>query len=766
MKSYKKHMAKFLITALAAGLLAGCGKSSGTAGGELSGTEGTTAQTDIPALPPEESGGDSQRTGAAGRYRETEVELPQEVQSQSLIRFLRGEGGILELYTAQRDSEGKNTDTFRYQYLEGQWQPDSGWKGNEVMKEKGLDLMGVFYGKDGNYYLGGTDEDYIYHLLRVDQDGSGTEILEEAFKPAEGQDYGLIPPKIEVLENGDILVYDYWEVHLYTASGTRALTLAKDFSGTTSDCRGFVEGDEFVTVNQGNIVRYSLKTGAVTETIDYSEIDDKRESTWLFSDSGGGIYAVNETGLSHIAEGGTLWEVLIDGSLNHLSMRSIHLCEFLNGDQEDFYGAFTGEAGGSIYLFRYEYDPDMAAVPPTALTVYSLEDNSTVRQAISQFQSQYPDVRVEMRTAVESGGTVTEEMIQGLNTELLSGKGADVLILDGLPVDAYIEKGVLVDLSGLVKEMEDSGDMLNNLLEGFRTEDGAVYQVPAKVAFPLAEGKPEAVEVLGDLDSMTKYEGEKPLMSIDNYENMLRKISRICYEELFGQEMKVKDRSVLIHYLESVKALGDASGCQTFFTETEMEINNVSNHVVGDGMARDVVDFDRGTCDVGTEKLTGYSRLAFPAKIREINPGSVMVPVGNLYLPSAMAGVNQSSPNQDMAREFIRCLLSYEVQKEDLYDGFPVNKKALQFLTQSDSRDNFSESVGYKDGYHLSANWPSLEVREEAAAMLETLTVPAVVDETVMGMIVEGSMDYFDGKNTVEQAADDILRKLSIYLAE
>ncbi len=95
-----------------------------------------------------------------------------------------------------------------------------------------------------------------------------------------------------------------------------------------------------------------------------------------------------------------------------------------------------------------------------------------------------------------------------------------------------------------------------------------------------------------------------------------------------------------------------------------------------------------------------------------------------------------------------------------------MNKKALQFLTQSDSRDNFSESVGYKDGYHLSANWPSLEVREEAAAMLETLTVPAVVDETVMGMIVEGSMDYFDGKKTVEQAADDILRKLSIYLAE
>lgn len=766
MKSYRKHTAIFLAAALTALLAAGCGGSSGTPGAAPSETGGTSARADIPVPSPEESGADSQGAVAMGRFTETEMELPEEAASQSLLGFLRGQGGNLELYTAQRDSEGINGDAFRYEYLDGQWQQDQGWTGGQVMKDRDLDPMAVFYGKDGNYYLGGTDGDYIYHLLKMNQDGTAQEILEDAFQPADGRDYGIVPPKVEILENGEILVYDYWEAHLYSASGKKTLTMAKDFSGTTSDCRGFCQGDEFVTVNQNNVVRYSLNDGRVTETIDYSEIDDKRESTWLFGDSEGGIYAANEKGLSHIAKGGTLWEVLMDGSLTHLSMRSIFLREFLSGDQEDFYGVFVGEGGGAIHLFHYEYDPDMEAVPPTALTVYSLEDNSTVRQAISQFQSEHPEARVEMRTAVESGGTVTEEMIQGLNTELLSGNGADVLILDGLPVDAYVEKGVLADLSGLVKELEDSGDMLDNLLEGFRREDGAIYQVPAKVGFPLAEGKPEAVKAYGNLDAMTSYQGEKPLMSIDNYENLLRKISRLCYEELFGGEMKVKDRAVLIHYLESVKTLGEASGCQTFFTETEMEINNVTNHVVADGMARDVVDFDRGTCDGGTEKLTGFSRLAFPAKIREINPGSVMAPVGQLYLPSAVAGVNQSSKNPDMAREFIRCLLSYEVQKEDLYDGFPVNKEALQALTQSDSRDNFSESVGYHDGYHLSASWPSIEVREEAAAMLETLTVPAVVDETVMQMIAEGSMDYFDGKKTVEQAADDILRKLSIYLAE
>ena len=44
--------------------------------------------------------------------------------------------------------------------------------------------------------------------------------------------------------------------------------------------------------------------------------------------------------------------------------------------------------------------------------------------------------------------------------------------------------------------------------------------------------------------------------------------------------------------------------------------------------------------------------------------------------------------------------------------------------------------------------------------------MPVVVDETVMKMITEGSRDYFDNKKTVDQAADEILRKLSIYLAE
>lgn len=110
-----------------------------------------------------------------------------------------------------------------------------------------------------------------------------------------------------------------------------------------------------------------------------------------------------------------------------------------------------------------------------------------------------------------------------------------------------------------------------------------------------------------------------------------------------------------------------------------------------------------------------------------------------------MAGINRSTQNAELAREFIRCLLSYEVQKEELYDGFPVNKKALEALTEKET-NGYVISVGYRgwegsDGkdYELHAEWPPKAVRKELVEQMQKLTVPVLVDENVMKMIVEGS---------------------------
>ncbi len=759
-KIHKNKVAWLLMGGLILGTLGGCQKK----------TAGDVKETTIQA----ESGGkgeiktpdqESTEPKAMGRYVETAVELPKETEEQMWCWFGRGADGNLELYTTSGDyySEGLN-EVFRYVYRNGVWEKDEDWVGNAAFKAQGIDPMFVTYGQDGNYYLGGTDQDYRYHIFRLNEDGTTTEQLAGCFEPEEGKDYGMIPAKFQVLEDGKILVFDYWQVLLYDAEGKRLLSMAKDFSGTTSDARGFLDGKELVTVLDNQIVRYDLQSGKVTDTISVDEVEGVRSVAELFGDGAGGIYMATETGLSHINKGGTLWEILIDGSLNHMGMRSLYMTGFLEGDHEDYYGTFGNEGGKGILMFHYEYDPNMAAVPPSGITVYSLKDSSTVRQAASQFQSQYPDVRVEVRTAVEDGGNVTEEMIQGLNTELLSGKGADILILDGLPAESYIEKGVLMDMRDLVEEMEGTGQMYDHLLNGFKEEDGAVYQVPARFSFPLLIGEERAVEAYSDLESMAGYQGEKPLVPVSNYENLLRMTARLCYKELFAGEMGLADREKLIRYLETVKTVGEANGAKTTFSEEEMEMLWTSNNVAEDGITGSGVCYDAGKNDSSVVKMDGFMMLSIPVEVRKLHPGTLMVPAGDLYLPSTVAAINRSTANEELAKEFIRCLLSYEVQKEELYDGLPVNKKAMETNVETE-KDGFSIGSGIGD-YYINGEYPAKEVRQEVAAMIDGLTVPVVIDETMMKMVVDGSRDYFDGKEDVQQAADRILRTMSIYLSE
>lgn len=762
-RKYKKYGAWILIAGLMASLLGGCQKNTSSSRNSQSQESQGQDQKDS-AKGSQKAEEEPEEPKAKGRYRETLMELPEGAGEQSFIQLTRGEGGKLELYTAGRDSSGNLLDGYQYVYDNGNWQRTENWQGITAAKEKGLDLDYVEYGLDGQYYLGGFGEGYIYHLLRIEKDGTATELLEDVFKPQEGRDYGMIPPRFQVLENGDLLIYDYYEVFLYEPSGKKLASMPKDFSGTDSDSRGFYDNGEFVTMLNGNVVRYDLKTGAVTETINCDEVvGNRRGAELLLGDGEGGIYMVSEVGLSHLNKGGTMWEVLIDGSLNRMSMRSLVLVSFMAGENEDYYGVYSGEMGGAIQVCRYEYDPDMASVPPSVLTVYSLEDNSTVRQAAAQFQSSNPDVWVDVRTAVDGGGTVTEEMIQGLNTELLSGKGADILILDGLPMESYVEKGVLMDLKDMVGELESSGDIYNNLLDGFKEEDGCIYMVPCRIGFPMVLGQEKAIQAFSSIKAMAEYQGEKPLLAVENYNNLLRMVATLRYEELFMEGNTLADRDTLIWYLESVKAMGEASGTKTLFAEDEMSEHWVSNHVVPSGIVDSAINYDDGRCESGLVYMDGYGSLMVPAKVREQNPGTRMVQAGSVYIPTAIAGINRATANEELAKEFIRCLLSYDVQKEELYDGLPVNRKAFETLVETDRP--VSSGVGAGD-YHISAEYPSLEVRKEAAAMVDNLTIPALLDETVMKMISEGSQNYFDGKETVEQAADAILRKLSIYLAE
>lgn len=158
---------------------------------------------------------------------------------------------------------------------------------------------------------------------------------------------------------------------------------------------------------------------------------------------------------------------------------------------------------------HYRYDKDVKAVPDETLSIYGVSENQTISQAVYTFQSKHPDVRVDYHTAAGNEEIPLSETIRTLNAELLNGSGADILILDGLPIDSYIEKGILSDISKLGDRLSENG-VLMDVIGNTASRDGKIYAVPARIGVPIIFGDEAKAEACKDPDTFHTYLEQNP----------------------------------------------------------------------------------------------------------------------------------------------------------------------------------------------------------------------------------------------------------------
>ncbi len=161
-------------------------------------------------------------------------------------------------------------------------------------------------------------------------------------------------------------------------------------------------------------------------------------------------------------------------------------------------------AGNDSELYYYSYDEQAASVPEQELTVYALDESSYLSKAVTLFQKANPNIHVNLEFGLSGKDSVTlEDALSALNTNILAKKGPDVLILDGMPVDSYMEKGVLEDITDIVEEVEKEEGIFSNIIEGSK-KDGKIYAMPARFLFSIVEGDKAALEAGGSLDKLAK----------------------------------------------------------------------------------------------------------------------------------------------------------------------------------------------------------------------------------------------------------------------
>lgn len=316
-------------------------------------------------------------------------------------------------------------------------------------------------------------------------------------------------PSVLLADNGMMYVLSAWEMDLATGNCTEWTEFTQTLggsmiSGMARDLTG--EGDSFYYLSYqesgSNLMRRTLDGTVTTEFENLP--DSSMEAFSASSDQEGNYYYASASGIYRIAKGGDLAELVVESAGTALEDTTVTpmgltVCNdgsFLLLTMET---SSMEEESLSSHLYRIYWDSNAQAEQTSlGLTVWSLENSDTVRYAISRYEDQYPDQKVEYQVALAEG-TSREDAISALNAALLAGSGPDVLILDGMDWEVYRDQGLLEELSGVLPL-----DSLEQAITAPFQKEGKVYVMPARFALPVLCGTAQDLEGVISLDTLAQ----------------------------------------------------------------------------------------------------------------------------------------------------------------------------------------------------------------------------------------------------------------------
>ena len=195
-------------------------------------------------------------------------------------------------------------------------------------------------------------------------------------------------------------------------------------------------------------------------------------------------------------------------------------------------------------LLQWTFLENAVKVPFTKeiIDVYSMEQNRTLIDLTDRYNASQEAVYVRYTYGNTKGDPeVKEDQQKQLNTELLAKKGPDVLLLDQLPAETFLKKGMLEDLTDLAEEQE-----LFQTVSHTYEQDGHVYALPLHFKMMGVRGPKEPkqyIETFAQLtQSMQELSKENPEQIVldQTYEYSTVDVLYHAYQK----ELKNKDGSV------------------------------------------------------------------------------------------------------------------------------------------------------------------------------------------------------------------------------
>lgn len=769
MRNRKKEWAVLLVSLLL--ILSGCqaAPTENNAAGGLSGMENTN-------------------TGSkAGRYVETDI-TPDGEEKLHIVQFFDGK---LSMFTAGLKTRFDSTDN------------GESWVKAEGPGAKVPELAGaydIFVGKDGallvpimddegtficlkKVFPDGTVEDFAvpdidrlvqkgnffaHEIIGLSEDKfffSGTKYLASQDQSMPDNEENSAQAEGESVNSDDS--YEPITAVFDTKTGEKLYDIPQEENAISKDASG--EHFYFINVLQ-QIVKRSAQDGKEVQRTDMmqQESDSVMVDISLYSSlPNGTLYSADDKGI-YLVDTSTGKKKMVLESIGYsLGETNNYMSGFIAVDNGGFIvqTEFVQDSHSSSRIYRYHYDENAKTDPDKELTIWSLKSNTIIRGAVNEFMKTHPDATVNLEVALgEDSAQTTNDAIQRLNTEILAGAGPDILILDGLPAESYIQKGMLADISDKL----DFSDVYPEILTPMKTED-SLYYLPAcykatlllsdaetlaqldtldKLVTAIEEGEDAPVVVIDGEGSLTALpEEQRPVIEFENFEEMFRCFWNNSAHAVVGQGEIQEDN--LREFLSKIKWVSDKY-------RLAEEGENVAMIIPGDTETEsnsNAMNYAMRRAKTGIYTINNLLYLAMFLEdgqyklLPGLAPGS--------YRPVSMAGINAKSGAQDFAVEFLQSMLSTKTQAA-VDTGFPITKSG--FAAQLEGVKKFNvDRVNEED---------KLPEDFEIETILKELRTPVFEDEYLSDTVYAAAKSLCKDEIDLDGAMREIQQEIKIYLAE
>jgi len=472
--------------------------------------------------------------------------------------------------------------------------------------------------------------------------------------------------------------------------------------------------------------------------------------------------------MRHAANGDV--DTILDGAAFSFSSHDSHVSQVLVLDDDSI--IVSVEVGGQTRIYRYFWDANATINPDKILTVWSLHDNATVRAAISEIWRRNPDAYIVYEVALAGdGGINASDAIRTLNTRLLSGSGPDIIILDGVPIESYAGRGMLMDLSAV-----NTADMYQNLLAPFTAPNGNLYAIPAQLLMPVLIGTEEMIDRVDTLSDLvdTVVSGNPHVGMAGRRGGMFGTVppeerSELAFdsvEELFDLLWLTGapgfivnnqlDSAALEEFLSAMLAISDMYNLTAPSQDMMMGMVRVvtaggSGGLRAPNITGSLMQYMMQTTNMAAFTVDNFMMLQMVMERDDSTMTLFPGLVSGVWQPSTIAGVSADTGVEAFAIEFVNTLLSIQVQHVNHGEGLPVTRTGVEQQIAA-----INEILEAMDVY----------IDIDTFDILNYLHVPSILEETLREMIWETADRLTTGRIDLEGAVREIEQNLRNYLAE